>query len=131
MSDPTNNSSTQLTREIFSQMILAYQKLAALANKTIKEPNDEADITGYRTFLARAFLSHGPEFLNAWMIATEEYTPLVKSIACILQRSGAMIEDHNKRNSTPATAPGGEDAKIIGVLDGTKKSESAPADPAE
>jgi len=110
-----------LTREFFAQIVQSYHRLIGLMNATIKQPNDDAEITGLRTFLARAFLTHGAEFLNAWLIVADEYTPLVNSFASLQQRAGnylAMRQAQFNAAQAAAQQPvtgDGEEGKIIDV----------------
>ncbi len=91
MNSPEQPATAPLTREFFSQIVTAYQRLLVLMSTTIKQSGDDAELVAQRTFLARAFLTHGAEFLNSWLVVTEEYDPLVRSFASLQQRSHNFI----------------------------------------
>lgn len=114
--------SNPLTREVFAQMVQAYQALHKLMNSAIKQPGDDQALVANRTFLARAFLTHGAEFLNAWLVVTEEYDPLVRSFASLQQRAGnfvamrqAQFEAAAKAGAESITGDAAADAKVIDV----------------
>lgn len=125
-----------MTREFFSQMVTAYQRLLVLMGTTIKQSGDDAELVAQRTFLARAFLTHGAEFLNSWLVVTEEYDPLVRSFASLQQRSNNFIAIRQAQYDAAAKAASGPadpvkaegDDNVIDVDFSSQSTSSQPAD---
>lgn len=113
-----------LTRELVAQMVDAMQTVIRISNKSIKEPNDEAELSGQRQFLARTFITYAGEFIGCWLAVTDEYTPLVNGFSALLQRAAiATAHRHAAQQAAAEPAPtASEDAsKIVAFPDGTKK----------
>lgn len=123
MSNTATESKPPLTRELVSQMVEAMQSIIRISNKSIKEPNDEAELSGQRQFLARAFITYAGEFIGCWVAVTDEYTPLVNGFSALLQRAAiATAHRQAQQQQQAAPVPAVEDtSKIVAFPDGTKK----------
>lgn len=71
--------------------MVAMQNVIRLSQQTIRTPNDDAELAGNRTFLARAFITYAGEFIGCWLAVTDEYTPLVTGFAALQSRAGAYL----------------------------------------
>lgn len=93
MSDTTTTPTQKppLSREIVGQMMVAMQNVIRLSQQAVRTPNDDAELSGNRTFLARAFITYAGEFLGCWLAVTDEYTPLVTGFAALQSRAGAYL----------------------------------------
>jgi hypothetical protein len=125
--------SNPLTREKFAQMVAAVQRIGHITTKSIKEQNDDAELTGQRNFLARAMLEHSGELLQAWHVMAEEYTPLVRGFAAVTERAAQLKEERIAQfNAAIAAAKQAEQlpqAQKEIIEGGSAEAINTPTDP--
>lgn len=119
----SNNTPNPLTREKFAQLVAAVQRIGQLANTAIKTPNDDAEIAGQKSFLARALFEHSGELLQSWYVLTEEYTPLVRGFAAITDRA-AQLKAEREAQFAAAIAQAKQQPET-----GNAAADAPPADP--
>lgn len=123
-------NSNPLTKEKFAQMVSAVQRIGAIANSKIKTPNDDAELQGQKSFLARALFEHSGELLQAWHVLTEEYSPLVRGFAAVSERAAQLKAEREAafaaaiaQQKLQGASEGTDDTNIIVPDFSAKKSE--------
>jgi len=80
-----------LTVQLVTALGGAAYDLRVLNSKTIVEKDDDAKRTALRSFVAKTMTEHVDEFVTAWFALENEYRPLLRSVATLLEHSTAIL----------------------------------------
>lgn len=89
----------QLDHASFNVIAGAFARLQMLADKNIDagpSDNTQAEKEKLIEYLATEMMNHISEFLGAWVLANNEYLPLLRSIQAVAKRAGYQPIEFSK-----------------------------------
>lgn len=90
MTNSTEKENLALTGELVNQMRKALVRLTELKSNAVETPGKQQEIENLQDFVGQVLISNAGEFIGTWLTVNNEYAPMVRSFAILLDRASAF-----------------------------------------
>jgi hypothetical protein len=79
-----------LTVELVGEMRRALIRLHDLQSQAVETPGKQEEVGNIQTFVGQSLITNASEFIGAWLTVQNEYAPMVRTVAVLLDRAGSI-----------------------------------------